>query len=121
MRWDKQRISRRAQPSIFDQAQRQAQEGINISYANAPSEWKKICRETLVELCTSKSEFTTDELWERLADKGIHTGEPRALGAIIQGAHRSGMIKKTGHYLPSHRRHNAPIPIWQSLIYKGAV
>lgn len=109
------------QQTIFDQfnkAEREKQEGINLSYAHADSVWKKTVREVLLEICKSKAEFTTDILWDKLGELGVHTGEPRALGAIIQGAHRSGMIKPTGKYVPSYRRHKSPIILWQSLIHE---
>lgn len=104
--------------SIFDQAERAKQQGIEASYQHAPSIWKKAASDALMALAKSKPEFTTDELWDLLAEQGVHTGEPRALGAIMQSAHRSGMIKSTGKYVASYRRHKAPIILWQSNIYQ---
>ncbi len=104
--------------SIFDQAERAKQQGIEASYQHATSIWKNAAVEALMTLAKAKPEFTTDELWDLLAEKGVHTGEPRALGSIMQSAHLSGMIKSTGKYVPSYRRHKAPIILWQSNIYK---
>lgn len=104
--------------SLFDQAERAKQQGIEASYQHAPSVWKQAASEALMTLAKSKPEFTTDELWDLLAERGVHTGEPRALGAIMQSAHRSGMIKSSGKYVASYRRHKAPIILWQSNIYK---
>lgn len=104
--------------SLFDQAERAKQSGIEASYQHAPSVWKEAAREALMTLAKSKAEFTTDELWDLLSKQGVHTGEPRALGSIMQSAHRSGMIKATGRYVPSYRRHKAPIILWQSNIYE---
>jgi hypothetical protein len=103
--------------SLFDKAERAKQEGIEASYQHAPSIWKQAASDALMALAKSKPEFTTDELWDILAKQGIHTGEPRALGSIMQSAHRSGMIKSTGKYVASYRRHKAPIILWQSNIY----
>jgi len=104
--------------SIFDQAERAKQQGIEASYQHAPSIWKNAAVEALMTLANGKPEFTTDELWDLLAEKGVHTGEPRALGSIMQSARRAGMIKLTGKYVSSYRRHKAPIILWQSNIYK---
>lgn len=104
--------------SLFDKAERAKQQGIEASYQHAPSIWKQAASDALMKLAKTKAEFTTDELWDLLAEQGVHTGEPRALGAIMQSAHRSGMIKATGKYVPSYRRHKAPIILWQSNIYK---
>jgi hypothetical protein len=118
-RWDhKVKTADPRRLSIFDQQERKAVEGIELSYRNAPTYWKSAAAKTLRELCKLKSEFTADDFWELLATKGIHTGEPRALGAVIRGAERSGMIKATGNYLPSRRRHKSPIMLWQSNIYR---
>lgn len=117
-RWKPLKQKPAGQMSVFDLAERKKQDGINLSYSHADSVWKEVVRDVLREICNSKPEFTTDEIWDKLAARGIHTGEPRALGAIIQGAHRSGMIKPTGNYAQSYRRHKAPIILWQSLIYK---
>lgn len=105
--------------TIFDQAEREATEGMELSYRNAPSRWKVNAQKVLRELCLNQPKFNTDEFWYALDDKGINTGEPRALGAIIKGAARAGMIRKTGEFVESARRHKAPIPVWESLIYKG--
>lgn len=117
-RWTKQPTIARTQKSIFDQADRQAVEGMELSYRHAPTYWKEAAREALHELCRRQAEFTTDELWEILGQKGVHTGEPRALGAIIKGASRAGLIVATGKYVASGRRHNAPITLWASNIFR---
>lgn len=109
--------------SIFDQkldtkAKIRAQRGIESSYANADTYWKNKAREALLHIAENYRELTSDMVMAYLAQLGVHTGEPRALGAIIQGASRSGMITKTGQYRESYRRHNAPIPVWKSNIFK---
>lgn len=119
MRWQQAKAKVNNSASLFDQAEQKKQEGINLSYSHTDSYWKNAVREVLRTICLNSPEFCTDEVWDKLGELGIHTGEPRALGAIIQGAHRSGMIKPTGQYVPSYRRHNSPIILWQSMIYKG--
>jgi hypothetical protein len=103
--------------SLFDQAQRKAQEGIEVSYRHADSYWKDAVSQVVRELALTCQEFNTDLVWLEMDKLGIYTGENRALGAIIQAAHRSGMIQPTGQYKPSYRRHNAPIITWHSNIY----
>jgi hypothetical protein len=109
---------------MFDQKQDvatriKAQQGIEKSFANADTEWKRVAQEAVVYCARNYREFTSDMVMEYLAQSGIHTGEPRALGAIIQGASRSGMIQKSGRYKESYRRHNAPIPVWVSNVWRA--
>ena len=112
------KISPQKKRSLFDQAERAKQSGVEESYQHANTVWKSAASSALVQLAKAKETFTTDELWEILAKQGIHTAEPRALGAIMQSAHRSGMIKSTGKYVASYRRHKAPIILWSSNIYQ---
>lgn len=119
MRWAKPKTIRPNQKSIFDQSEAAKQRGIELSYRNAPTYFKNAAREALHDILKSQPEFSADDIWIALGEKGITTGEPRALGAIIQGAARAGLIKPTGNYVKSIRRHGSPIPLWISNIYEA--
>lgn len=57
--------------------------------------------------------FTTDDVWDLLAERGVPAPrEPRALGTIVREAVREGLIRRTGAYRPSRRRHCSPIPVY---------
>lgn len=124
MRWAKKPISlimRGKQRGLFDQAERKKQEGINASYHNTTTIWKEAAGEALIAVAKAHYEFTTDEIWMHLARLGIHTSENRAIGAVIQGAIRSGVIEHTGTYRPTGRpvSHKRPQAVWRSKIYVG--
>ena len=109
------------QRSIFDQAERKKQEGINLSYRNTTTIWKEAAADALLHVAKNYFEFTSDAIWDRLASQGIHTGENRALGAVIQGGVRAGVIEFTGEYKPTVRPigHKGPKAVWRSRIYAG--
>lgn len=119
MRWAVAKPKAVNQPSIFDQAERKKQQGIEAAYQGANSYWKNAAREALLECAKKYSEFASDQVWAILSKSGITTGENRAIGAIMQAASRSGMIQKTGRYRESNRvsQHRQPIAIWRSNIY----
>ncbi len=106
--------------TIFDQAERLKQQGMEAAYQYADLDWKQIATKALMQCAQTKSEFTTDDMWEIINATGVVTSENRAMGSIMQSASRSGMIKATGYFLPSKRisKHKSPTRVWQSLIYK---
>lgn len=108
------------QTTVFDQAERLKQAGMEAAYQYADLSWKDIAAKALMQVAQTKAEFTTDDMWEIINETGIVTSENRAMGAIMQSASRAGMIKATGYFLPSKRvsKHKSPTRVWQSLIYK---
>ena len=109
--------------SIFDQPEKgeiAKQHGINTAYAHADTIWKSAAADALRECALKYREFTTDEIWQLLAIKGVHTGENRAIGAIVQAGVRSGMITHTERWRPTRRRiaHKRPVAIYRSNICK---
>lgn len=108
------------QTTVFDQAERLKQQGMEAAYQYADLDWKKIASDALRKCAETKPEFTTDDMWEIINQTGVVTSENRAMGAIMQSASRAGIIKSTGYFLPSKRvsKHKSPTRVWQSLIYK---
>lgn len=108
------------QTTVFDQAERLKQQGMEAAYQYADLDWKQIASKALMQCAQTKPEFTTDDMWAIINETGVVTSENRAMGAIMQSASRAGMIKATGYFLPSKRvsKHKSPTRVWQSLIYK---
>ena len=106
--------------TIFDQAERAKQEGMEAAYQYADVDWKKIASDALRKCAETMPEFTSDDVWEIINKTGITTSENRAYGAIVQAAHRAGIIQPTPNFIQSKRPqvHKNPIRIWQSRIYK---
>ena len=91
-------------------------EKVDIS-ANA--DWKDRAHEILFDVASRVSEFTTDEVWAGLsADRALHTHEPRAMGAVMQWAAKSGVIRTTSRFRLSRRPqcHRRPLRIWASMV-----
>ena len=108
------------QPSLFDvpaaiEARDQAIEQVDT---NASPEWKQHAIEAVKHLARMRPEFTTDDVHQYLADRGVEmTHEPRALGAVMVAAARARIIAPTDRYTPSARPecHRRPVKIWRSL------
>jgi len=69
----------------------------------------------VIEGFTVGEEFTTDSVWQACADRGVTPPrEPRALGAIMVEAARSGVVAATDRYVASRRVacHARPIRVW---------
>lgn len=109
------------QQSIYDQAERAKQEGMEVSYRNAESVWKNAAAARLRWLAEHCREFTSDQVVTYLDDQGITTGNNSALGAIFTAAARMGIIQATGYYKESTRpsRHQAPVRIWKSNVFRS--
>lgn len=100
--------------------ERAKQEGIEAAYQYADLDWKQVASKALRQCAETFSEFTTDDLWEIIKKTGVTTSENRAMGAVMQAAARSGMIKATPTFVASKRpeAHKKPNRVWESLIYK---
>ena len=63
--------------------------------------------------------FTTDEVWLELQSIGECTPrEPRAMGAVMRAAQRSGVAEPTDRVTSSERAvcHRRPLRVWRSLL-----
>ena len=92
-----------------------AQEGMSRAEDNADEGWLRAARLELAALIQAAEPFTTDHIWYRLERLGVHTHEPRALGALIRQAAKAGLIQRIS-YTPTTRpeAHARPIPVWQA-------
>ena len=69
----------------------------------------------VIERFAAGVEFTTDTIWQACHDEGIGAPrEPRALGAVMVEAARSGLVAATDRYVSSRRVacHARPIRVW---------
>ena len=84
--------------------------------ARAPKGTQTRCgkprRRVIYRLAQSGTLFTTDEVMTIMGKSGHTTHEPRALGPIVRRATSKGVIKRTGDYAKSTRRHSSEIPVY---------
>ena len=107
------------QPSLFDVPAGIAARDKALAQveANADPAWKIHARTAIEFLAKTRHEFTTDDVWQHLADRHQEgPREPRALGAMMTTAARDGWIMPTDRYVPSARPdcHRRPIKVWRS-------
>ena len=103
------------QTTVFDIADKKKQEGMEASFRNADSVWKKAANERIRDLVNRGGTFTADDVLEFLDEQGIVTHENRALGAIMQAWARAGIIKSTGMQVKCRRkkRHAGWVMLWR--------
>lgn len=118
-RWKRPKPKPANQASIFDQAEQAKHEGMEVSYRNAGTAWKRAAADRVRSLAKRRKYFTADDVIEWLDNNGIVTGENRALGAIMQSASRMGLIKHTNEFRRCRRpgRHGGTVAVWESMIY----
>lgn len=104
------------QQSIFDQAEKAKQEGIELVYRHADTLWKREAAGKLLEVAKRQRHFTSDDILIPLEAKGVTTGDNRAIAAILQSACRMGIIVSTERFVRCRRRsrHGAPVMVWRS-------
>lgn len=82
--------------------------------AAASAEWKDAARAAIWWLACNRREFTTDDVWDLLQERGVpEPREPRALGPLVFKALRSGAIRDTGRMGRSQRRHATKITVYE--------
>ena len=77
--------------------------------------WFAECYRIVVATATNTNDFTTDDIWQALADAQLPTPhEPRAIGAVLRHAAANNVIRPTNQYRPSQRVacHARPIRVW---------
>lgn len=104
----------------WSQAKEEMREAIERVDANASPGWKEAFYTALVHVAVSEESFTTDEVWERLAQLPHvpNTVDNRAAGGVVMRASRNGIIKLTNTTKPSRRKHcHAMLTrVYQSLV-----
>ena len=94
---------------------RETEEAIRQVDRNADQEWKDAAYRVGIQLAGEGVPFISDAFWEPLRALDVTTHEPKALGPVIQKLVREGLIRWTGGYRQSLRRHGTPMKIWVSV------
>lgn len=102
------------QTDIITQLEKHKDRAIYAAGAFADKDWKQEAHEAVKILVKSRRAFTGDDVWRLLEHTGLKTSEPRALGAVIHGFAREGLIVPTGNYVKSMRKesHRRPLQEW---------
>lgn len=70
--------------------------------------WRTAASDAVAHLASLGAPFTTDDVWDHLADTGVeHPREPRALGPIMRAAAGPGGLIRLEGYGASRRRHGS--------------
>ncbi len=101
--------------TIFDLVDKAKHEGMEISYRNSNSVWRKAVNERLNDIRQYKETFTSDDIINHLDEQGIVTSDNRALGAIMVAHARAGLIESTGTQVKCKRRkrHGGYVTLWR--------
>ena len=95
-----------------EQAKKETDEAMKRANEHANQRWSDECAHVIWRLARSGETFTTDEVMTIMAASEYKTHEPRALGPVVNRALRKKVIKPTGDYVKSTRRHSSPIPVY---------
>lgn len=90
-------------------------QGIELVHRNADTAWKRAARERLQEVIRTHETFTADDILINLEERGIVTGDTRAIAAILIAARKAGQIEATDNFTPTKRpaSHKRPIRVWR--------
>lgn len=100
-------------------AEEERDRAIALAESHADEVWKGLVQYAIRELARTHSTFTSEAVWhfmeERFPDFATH--ERRAMGPMMQGAAKDGLIAPTDEFVKGERpsRHAAPIRVWRSL------
>jgi hypothetical protein len=99
----------------FNAAVAAQDEAIKRVDENAEPQWKEAARRIVCDLARTGVPFTTDAVWGELAYQSVEfPHEPRAMGGIMMGLARAGVIRR----LDDQRRsimvdcHRRPKQLW---------
>ena len=86
---------------------------------HADQTWMATALAIVDGLSQTRSEITTDDVWEVLDDLDTETHDNRAMGAVMIEAGRSGWLHRTDTTTLSRRaiNHRRPVRVWRSLRY----
>lgn len=104
-----------SQPTLFEgQARKTA--GMNLATTGAPT-WTQLARSAVQALAARPDPFTSEDVIDLvgLPRPGSGANRNNAVGAIMSGCARAGMIKKTGQYVETRRptSHARIVAVWE--------
>lgn len=103
------------QQTIFDIAEKRKLEGIELVWQHADTAWKRAAGLQLQTVIASgRTHFTSDDILLPLEQRGVVTGDTRALASLLLAARKVGLIETTEHFVACRRpqRHRAPVRVW---------
>lgn len=105
------------QLSFIDELEKTTSQAIDASGIYAQPDWYQAAEQAVAKLARQYSEFTTDDVWRLLRYSGLTTPEPRAMGSVMRGMARAGLIVATDRTVKSLRRecHRRPLTVWRAL------
>jgi hypothetical protein len=110
--WLEQALNDPLQTSLFSNAEAlrdNAIDKLEIAYDGWIDSVLKI-----ISSIPNQQTFTTDYLWEQVDSA---PNEPRAMGAVMTKAKKTGLVVATGNYIKSRRAecHARPVMIWRRI------
>lgn len=94
----------------YQEAKKQRDDALERVTKNANTDWKIRAEQAVLKLAGERETFIADDVWEFGIEK---PKEPRALGGVMMGLSRRGVIIKTGQYRQSKLRHLTPMAVWR--------
>lgn len=96
---------------VMTTAEVEAEIGMATAHNAADVRWVKLARWWIEQYAAHGKPFTAEDILNSLADISVDTAERRALGSIMRGAARDGLIRPTGQWkagtrVQSHSRPN---------------
>ena len=80
-----------------------------LSHASGP--WARAVAAKIVSLEPGTT-LLAEDIVETVAEQGFQTRDRRAMGGIMLGLTRKGVIVRTGRVLPARTSHGSPKPEW---------
>lgn len=111
----------KSQSTIFDIAEKRKNEGMEAAYRGADTEWKRAATECLQRMIATQEFVTSEDVVLELNNRGIVTGENRAMGTIMRSFARAGLIEPAERFTVSRRPecHKSPVRVWRSKKFGG--
>lgn len=117
----KQQQTSHDQPSLLDQIVAARDDAIDRVERHADVEWKIKAYQTGVRIAQREEFLVSEDIWQALVDEGVHTHEPRAMGAVMRKLRADAVIAPTERFIvsPSPLGHGRPSRVWESLMWPG--
>lgn len=98
------------QPTLFEAiSEGHSQADLVLSHANGT--WARAVA-TQIASVEPGTTFLAEDIVETVAEQGFATSDLRAMGGIMLGLARKGVIVRTGRVLPARTSHGSPKPEW---------
>lgn len=87
--------------------------GMDQAVNAADLDWLRCAKQAVWALCEAGVPFSSDRVWALLDERGVRTGEPRALGAVFRAAQRAGYLRPDGWEVTARpQAHGRGVRVW---------